>query len=183
MTSTPAPGHEAVPDALVAPTTGPGPEGEQTPQDVARSAVAAVLDLHVTTSRMLPVAHLAEITQAVQTLAVLVRDITQDLHVVATNYRLDAGGIPHEDLDLRRQAGVTGADAAGKYAQGVELLHQATAWLQQARDDATLMAELNPDYAPRTTDAAPARSRPERNGAPPNDHAGRPAVEHDEPAL
>lgn len=183
MTWTPAARPEAVPDPLVTLTTASAPEGEQTPEDVARSAVAAVLDLHVTTSRMLPVVHLAEITGAVQTLTVLVRDIAQDLQVVATNYRLDAGGIPHEYPDLRTQAGVTGADAAGKYAQGVELLHRAAAWLQQARDDATLMADLNPDYAPSTTDDALPQSGPEHNGSRPNDHARRSGAEHDGPTL
>ncbi|MFI8528168.1 hypothetical protein ACIGB8_27160 [Promicromonospora sukumoe] len=137
----------------------------------------------MTTAQMLPVTHLAEITGAVQALTVLVRDITQDLHVVATNYRLDVGGIPHEHPDLRRQAGGTGADAASKYAQGVELLHQAAAMLQQTRDDATHMADLNPDYTPSQTSDAGPRSSPERNGVPPDHHARQSGADHDGPTL
>jgi hypothetical protein len=145
--------------------------------------VAALLELHVATSQLLPVTSLAEVTQAVQTLMVLVGDITQDLHTVATNYRLDAGHVPHEQLDLRRQASVTGSDAARKYAQGVELLHQASAWLNHAHHDATLMADLTTTHASTAARKAPPPSSPDRTEPRSIGHPRRPDAEQDGPGL
>ncbi|WP_423464202.1 hypothetical protein ACO229_06515 [Promicromonospora sp. MS192] len=147
-------------------------EPTSTPEEVARVATAAVLDLHVTTSQLLPVTHLPQITQAVQNLIVLVSDITQDLHTLAANYSLDAGHLPHDRLDLRRQAGLTGSEAARAYTEGVELLHQASTRLTPARDHARLMAALTTANTPSTPDVTAGRTPASQPGSPPSDSQG-----------
>lgn len=137
------------------------------PEDVARRAVAAVLDLHVATTGPLEPASLPKITREVQTLAVLLCDVAQDLKLFSQRYSLDSGGIAADQGDLRTQARVTGTSATSKFVEAVELLYRASGALALAQDDSSLMADLSssspqatpsPTNRDRTPDPRPGRS-------------------------
>lgn len=138
-----------------------------TPDDLARRAVAAVLELHIATAGPLEPASLPKVTREVQTLAVLLGDIAQDLNTYSHRYGLDSGGIAADQSDLRAQARVTGMGAARKFAEAVELLYEASDALTQARDNADLMADLSPSpplaIPPPTNRNRPPDLRPGRS--------------------
>ena len=120
------------------------------PEDVARKAVAAVLELHVATTGPLEPASLPDVTREVQTLAVLLGDVAQDLKLFSQRYSLDSGGIAADQNDLRTQARVTGASATSKFVEAVELLYRASGALAQAQDHTSLMADLSSSSPPPT---------------------------------
>ncbi|PUB20875.1 hypothetical protein C8K30_11586 [Promicromonospora sp. AC04] len=163
----------------VRPTPSPSSQDEGTPEDVARKAVAAVLDLHIATTGPLEPASLPTVTREVQTLALLLGDVAQDLKLFSQRYSLDSGGIEADQNDLRTQARVTGASATRKFVEAVELLYQASSALAQAQDDTSLMADLS-SSSPQTT---PSPTNRDRTPDPGPAHPGTVDRPDDSPSL
>ncbi|WP_454859687.1 hypothetical protein [Promicromonospora soli] len=145
------------------------PQDGGTPDDLARRAVAAVLELHIATAGPLEPASLPKVTRELRSLAILLGDIAQDLNTYSHRYSADSGGIAANENDLRTQARVTGMGAARKFAEAVELLYEASDALTQARDHSSLMADLSPS-SPQATPPPTNRDRT------PDPRPGRSAV-------
>lgn len=131
------------PPPSTSPSPSPSPDAGAS-VDVARKAVAAVLELHVATTGPLEPVHLPDVTREVQTLAVLLGDVALDLKLFSEHYGLDAGGFAADQSDLRTQARVTGSSATGTFVEAADLLYRASGALALARDHTSLMADLSP---------------------------------------